>query len=391
MVDAAIAWRALGGRVWFVAPTGCAATHRQSVVEMLREAHSDVRPDIVTWPLAPSFEFGTSSHRAHTYAGAIEKTVPRGVPIIVSDDPAAWAAAAMLAERNPFVGVAHQDEKSYYANANRYQNQLAGLACVSNRICERLKRSITRIDLPVTTIPCGIPRVEVVPRANGRMDGDNRLAWVGRIEEASKRVSDLPRITIALREAAVPFHVDIVGDGPDRSVIEKQISAAGLSPQVSFHGWLDRSEVCAILADTDVFLLPSNFEGMSVAVMEALAAGCAVVCSRTSGIEDYMTDERAERCVWTYPIGDVLQAVRCIRQALNQSSHERRARSVAFARSAFSIEHCVEAYATLLGRLRPPSSRQSAALPRIIRARLSAVASRPIAALRSGRLATTAE
>ena len=225
------------------------------------------------------------------------------------------------------------------------------------------------------------------PTPNARPELGLRMAWVGRMEESSKRVSDLPKVALALRDAGLQFHVDVVGDGPSRAALTGDIARPNLSANFTLHGWRGRTDVRSILELADVFLLPSNFEGMSISVMEALAAGCAVVSSRTSGIEDYALDERASRCIWTYPTGDVAAAADCVRKAISVSRDERRARSRAFAESEFSIERCVYAYAAFLGNLRPPSRGAARTAAWTIRARLSAMASRPIAALRSARVA----
>lgn len=386
MVDAAIAWRELGGRAWLVAPTPRAnggATDRPSIVQLAAEAPPGARPEVITWPLDVTFEFGTGSHRAFTYASEIERSVPAGVPVIMSDDAAVWAGAAMVSGRNPLIGVVHSDEDTYYGYVKRYQRELSGVVCVSRRTSNRVAELI-RGDLPVATIPCGIP-VPPVLAPNDRPETESRLAWVGRMEEASKRVSDLPKIALGLRTAGVRFHFDLVGDGPARTSLAKHLAIAELSSIVTLHGWRDRDAVMAILKRADVFLLPSNYEGMSVSLMESLAAGCAVVSSRTSGIEDHATRESTTQCVWTFPVGDVAAAVQCVREALAVPRAKRRERSLALARSEFSIEYCVRAYAAFIGRLQPPT-RDVSASARAIRARFSALVSRPIAVWRSIRI-----
>lgn len=390
MVDAAIAWRELGGRAWLVAPTPRAnggATDRPSIVQLASEAPPGARPEIITWPVDVTFELGTGRHRAFTYASEIERSVPAGVPVIMSDDAAVWAGAAMVSGRNPLIGVVHSDEDTYYSYVKRYQRELSGVVCVSRRTADRVAQLVGG-GLPVAAIPCGIPVPPLVP-SNDQPGATSRLVWVGRMEEASKRVSDLPKIARALRDAGVTFHLDLVGDGPARLSLVDQLSRHDLASHVTVHGWRDRAGVRAVLDGADVYLLPSNFEGMSVSVMEALASGCAIVSSRTSGIEDYATHSGAARCVWTYPVGDVGAAVQFVRDALAVQRSERRQRSFALAQSEFSIERCVRAYGTFVYGLEPRAANVRAS-SRTIRARLSALTSRPIAVWRSVRIARAA-
>lgn len=392
MADAAVAWRELGGRAWLVAPSPRQDGHtapRPSVIDLALEAAASVRPEIVTWSLDATFEFGTANHRAFTYAKRIDQHVPRGVPMILSDDPAVWAGTAMLCARNPLVGVIHSDEATYYGYVRRYRNELSGVVCVSRRTRDRVVQMIERPELEIDTIPCGVPMSDERQLPH-RVDAEPRIAWVGRMEESSKRVSDLPKIARALRDANLSCHFDLVGDGPERAKLASDIARNELSSSMTLHGWADRDVVRSVLASADVFLLPSNFEGMSVSLMEALASGCAVVSSRTSGVEDYANHQCAVRCVWTFPVGDIDAAVQCVRDALRVPRAERQRRSVSFARSEFSIEQCVHAYAAFVSRLRPPAHAAGQS-SRAIRAQLSAIASRPIAVWRKARLARSTQ
>src|SRR6185312_14251161 len=93
--------------------------------------------------------------------------------------------------------------------------------------------------------------------------------------------------------------LDIVGDGPDKIALEQALLRLGQGDAIRLHGWHDRAYVQHVLHASDVLLLPSNFEGMPVVAMEALSQGCAVVASRTSGIEDWADCPAAKGCLWT--------------------------------------------------------------------------------------------
>lgn len=67
----------------------------------------------------------------------------------------------------------------------------------------------------------------------------------------------------------------IVGDGETKDLLKAQAAASGAHGAVHFLG--RRTDVPAILAMTDIFVLPTFFEGMSNALLEAGASGCAVV------------------------------------------------------------------------------------------------------------------
>ena len=72
----------------------------------------------------------------------------------------------------------------------------------------------------------------------------------------------------------------IVGDGPQRQALEQQVEALKLSDAVSFMGF--QSDPSPFLRRDAIFVLPSRFEGMPNALLEAMAAGLPVVVSDAS-------------------------------------------------------------------------------------------------------------
>lgn len=80
----------------------------------------------------------------------------------------------------------------------------------------------------------------------------------------------------------------LVGEGPERPVIEKLLGELGLHHAVRLLG--QRSDVPRLLAGADVFLLTSISEGIPLTVIEALAAGVPVVASRVGGLPEMVTE-----------------------------------------------------------------------------------------------------
>lgn len=69
----------------------------------------------------------------------------------------------------------------------------------------------------------------------------------------------------------------LVGDGPDREKIEKQVISYGLFDKVKFLG--QRSDVADLYQAMDVLVLPSRFEGLCIVAIEAQMAALPNVCS----------------------------------------------------------------------------------------------------------------
>jgi len=88
--------------------------------------------------------------------------------------------------------------------------------------------------------------------------------------------------TIVDHYGNVEFH--LVGDGPCREALQQQVRERGLSSRFHFLG--ERSDIPRLLAESDLFVLPSRSEACPNSVLEAMAAGLPVVASRVGGIPE---------------------------------------------------------------------------------------------------------
>jgi glycosyltransferase involved in cell wall biosynthesis len=140
-------------------------------------------------------------------------------------------------------------------------------------------------------IHCGIDPEVFAPIANKKAAGPFRIVCIGSFEEV-KGHKYLVEACQILQQKGINFVCDLVGDGPTREQIAKQIAHAGLEDKVIIHGSLKRLEVAKIMRAADVKVLASvptadgKREGMPVVLMEAMACGLPVVSSQLSGIPE---------------------------------------------------------------------------------------------------------
>lgn len=99
----------------------------------------------------------------------------------------------------------------------------------------------------------------------------------------------------------------LVGDGHLRGGLEAMVASLGLSHAVMFAG--NRDDVASILASTDLFVLPSLFEGMPMSVLEAMAAGCAVVATDVGGTQDVVVSGQTGLLVPPEDSGALAEAI----------------------------------------------------------------------------------
>ena len=100
--------------------------------------------------------------------------------------------------------------------------------------------------------------------------------------------------------AAVPAKLLMVGDGPERPLAEDLTRQYGLDADVRFLGKQEQME--EILAVSDVFLLPSEYESFGLAALEAMAASTVVISSDAGGLNEININGVTG---YTSPVGDV--------------------------------------------------------------------------------------
>ena len=107
------------------------------------------------------------------------------------------------------------------------------------------------------------------------------LLYVGRVS-AEKQIEDIKPILEAIPDARLA----IVGDGPNRSNLEKHFAGTA----THFVGYLKGVELATAYASADAFIFPSRTETLGLVLLEAMAAGCPVVAAASGGIVDIVTD-----------------------------------------------------------------------------------------------------
>src|SRR5690606_29324626 len=87
-----------------------------------------------------------------------------------------------------------------------------------------------------------------------------------------------------LMRRGLAFHLTVVGDGPAAPAISDRVSQLGLGDRIEFVGFRSEADTLGLIAQCDVFVLPSLMEGLPVVLMEALALGKPALASRVAGI-----------------------------------------------------------------------------------------------------------
>lgn len=150
-------------------------------------------------------------------------------------------------------------------------------------------------------VHCGVDPALYDMREDAVEKDSTDMLFVGRL--APEKGVRLLFEAVARAVAAVPnLRLILVGDGPDRAMLETLASEKGISDHVVFTGYLSQQDVAAELLKADIFALPSFAEGVPVSLMEAMAARIPVVAPRVAGVQELVDDGVSGFCV---PPGDV--------------------------------------------------------------------------------------
>ncbi len=132
-------------------------------------------------------------------------------------------------------------------------------------------------------IVTGSVRTEPAPEVAKDID----VIFVGRLTEY-KRPDRLIDVVAKVAAEKPDLKVAIVGDGPDRDVLEARCRELGLTSAVEFLG--QRRDVMELLARSRLFVLTSRWEGVSIAMLEAMAMRAVPVVNDVGDLRDFARD-----------------------------------------------------------------------------------------------------
>jgi len=181
-----------------------------------------------------------------------------------------------------------------------------------------------------------------------------RLVFVGRLVD-QKGVDILLEALARVRGHGRMLHLDLLGDGRNVTALRDRVEELYLDREVTFHGAVDHGRVQQALSQAHLFVLPSRYEGLSNAALEALAVGLPCVLTRCGGVDAYVDVDTG----WVCEPDDVDGLVAALSQALEMDRHQwdrRSRRSRGLVEQHFELSGCARRHIDLFQSLLPGGS-----------------------------------
>ncbi|MBK5305579.1 MAG: glycosyltransferase [Frankiaceae bacterium] len=237
-----------------------------------------------------------------------------------------YTTLAGLLLRVPVVAVEHfpdTTESGLQVRLKRWAvSRLAAHLAVSDAAAGRVEQLVGLPTGSVRTLRNGVPRLAVTP-------GELPAALPHPCVVAAGRLDPIKGFDVLLQAMALVPGVSLwlLGDGPERPVLEALCDQLGLRDRVRFAGWYD--DVAGAFAAADLVVLPSHYEAAPLVATEALQVGTPLVATAVGGIPELVGDAAA-----LVPPDDPRRLADAIRDVLADPDRQRQLCAAGRARAA---------------------------------------------------------
>lgn len=260
------------------------------------------------------------------------------------------------------------DDGDYYEQTYRLGPYCNAIVCVSSQIRDQVNALHPGLDARVHVIHnTSIRESDVLPHQS-RSSERLRIVYTGRLVQYQKRILDFIPLADALEALGLDFTIDLIGTAPahdEAATLLPQRAARHLDAgRMRMLGRLSRSDVLDQLRDSHLFILLSEFEGLPLSLVEAMASGCVpVVAEMNSGISEVLVSgenglviQGRDWLTWADTIRDLWQdQARLARMAAHAEQTVRESFTVELIAEQFDALFNAVAEEVAHGYTRPPA------------------------------------
>ncbi len=226
-----------------------------------------------------------------------------------------WSAqvlgAALVVKRKypdsvRIVTVVHNDADFLYRRVVEFADEMDVILCVSRHIKDKLREKygldeqklysrMNFITLPENekryiNAKEGIKNSDLgsdIAGRNLRQEGKTlRIGWGGRLEVLQKRADLIPELVTGLDAEGICYQMEIAGNGDYAEEFGKWIEKNGKTDHVRILGYIKPEKMCEFWNRQHIYINLSDYEGSSLAMLEAMACGAVPVVTEVSGVAE---------------------------------------------------------------------------------------------------------
>ncbi len=210
-----------------------------------------------------------------------------------------WGRLAAFISRVPCIINTVHSTNTWKGPVHRIIDQLLSIAsnkvvACSEEVANVLKNTFHISNKRITVISNGIDflrfeslKLTTIKEIDSLPCDVLKIVVIGRLHPA-KGHFDLIEAISKLKYLNTQFHVFLVGEGELHDEIVKKCKETSITNYVTLLG--QRSDIPLILAKTDLFVMPSHWEGLPMALLEAMAMSMAVIATKVGGIPNVIDD-----------------------------------------------------------------------------------------------------
>jgi glycosyltransferase involved in cell wall biosynthesis len=236
----------------------------------------------------------------------------------------------------------------------RYVHLADSVVAVSDDLRRTLAGPRVRVRGPIDVVYNGIDGARFSathddsPRRELGVREGEVLVGTGVVLSQQKGISVLIKAAALLASRLPHVRFVVAGDGPLRAELERELAATGLGERFRFLGY--RSDMHRVIGALDVYVLPSLWEGLPLALLEALAMNKLIVCTSVGGNPEIVKDGENGLVV---PPGDADALAAALERAITDRALRERAAVANRARfeRQFSLRSMVAAHEQLYDRI----------------------------------------
>lgn len=218
----------------------------------------------------------------------------RNLPCVIFSIASIAIQAALIVkklypEQIKIVMVIHSDTEYIYKNVSDMIGEIDKVICISRKIEETCIRSY---GIPTDKLLYHVNPIlleEKQPRQEN-MQGKLRVGFAARLTQLAKRTHLLPQVMDECFRRGLDVEFHIAGEGECLELLRTYVEDNHLEEKVHLEGWIPPTGMVDFWRHQDIYLNISDFEGMSLTMLEAMAYGAFPVVTDVSGVTDVIKD-----------------------------------------------------------------------------------------------------